>query len=66
MALFGDSYGSWQIADWKHSFFLAVTAGLNNQQLGLKVLLFQRRGVVSGNIRKMRGYLVDCLDKIFD
>jgi hypothetical protein len=35
----GDFGGSWRIADWKHSFLLNVTAGLNNQRLGA-VLLF--------------------------
>jgi hypothetical protein len=35
----GDFGGSWRSADWKHSFLLNVTTGLNNQRLGA-VLLF--------------------------
>jgi hypothetical protein len=46
-------------------FLLNVTAGLNNQRLGA-VLLFWSWRVISRNVWKLRGHLMDYLDKIFN
>jgi hypothetical protein len=54
-------FSLWADCRLEAQFFLTAAAGLNNQQLG-KSLLFQSSRVVFGNIPKMRGHLVDCLD----
>jgi hypothetical protein len=55
------------LADWRLEARIlpGVTAGLNNQWPVIG-LLFQSWRVISGDIPKMRGRLVDFLDKIFD
>jgi hypothetical protein len=45
----------------KAQFFPTVVAGLNNQQGG-ESYCSEVRGSFFGNIPKMRGHLVDCLD----
>jgi hypothetical protein len=60
LAQIGDFGGFWRM-QVESVVFSTVTAGLNNQRGGKK-LLFRSLGVTSENIPNLRGRLVDYLD----